>query len=133
MRQECDENDEAPPASPDRAHTPTMGFSYDYTTDDPPDVQRIVDEPMQSSPYPDPPTLSARSGPTLMPPRPRSSSVPPTSQTIQRMAIQYLPVTETVSPPKSPVRAPAVDPQIVLHLRNPEEAVVMASGAHHRW
>ena len=137
MRQECDENEEVPPTSPERAHTPTIGFSYDYTTDAPPDVQHIVDEPMHSTPYPDPPMLSARSGPALLPPRPRSSSVPPTSQTIKRMAICYMPVTETVTPPISPARAPAVDPQTdpdpLLRLRSQEEAVVVASGAPRRW
>ena len=58
MRQKCDENDEVPPTSPERARA---HFSYDYTTDTPPDIRRIVDEPMHSSPYPDPPMLSAHS------------------------------------------------------------------------
>ena len=66
---------------------------------------------MHSTPHPDPTTLSARSGPTLLPPRPCSSSVPPTSKTIKRMAIRYMPVTETVTPPISSVRAHADDPQ----------------------
>ena len=42
----------------------------------------------------DPPTLSARSGPTFL--------VPPTTKTVQRMAIRYMPVTEAVTPPISP-------------------------------
>ena len=37
------------------------------------------------------------------------------------MAIRYLPVTETVSPPKSPVRAPTVDPQIVPETPSPQK------------
>ena len=111
MRQEIDDSDEVPPTSPERAHTPTGGFEYDYATDAPPDIQHMVDAPMHSTPYPDPPTLSARSGPTLLPPRPRSSSVPTTPKTIKRMALRYMPVTETVSPPISPPRAPTMDPQ----------------------
>ena len=111
MRQYIEDSDEVPPTSPERAQTPTIGFDYDYATDAPPDIQRVVDAPMHSTPYPDPPTLSARSGPTLLPPRPRSSSVPPTSKTVKRMAIRYMPVTEAVTPPISPARAPAMDPQ----------------------
>ena len=74
-------------------------------------IQRVVDAPMHSTPYPDPPTLSARSGPTLLPPRPCSSSVPTTPKTIKRMALRYMPITETVSPPILPPRAPTMDPQ----------------------
>ena len=111
MRQECEESDEVPPTSPERARTPTIGFAYDYATDAPPDIQRVVDAPMHSTPHPDPPTLSAHPGPTLLPPRPRSSSVPPTSKTIKHMAIRYMPVTETATPPISPARAQAADPQ----------------------
>ena len=111
MRQEIEDSDEVPPTSPERALTPTIGFEYDYATDAPPDIQRVVDAPRHSTPYPDPPTLSARPGPVLLPPRQRSLSVPPTPKTVKRMAICYMPVTETVTPPISPVRAPAMDPQ----------------------
>ena len=61
---------------------------------------------------PDPPTLSARSGPTLQPPRPRASSVPPTPQPVKRRALRYQPVTEKVTPPLSPARAHAVERQV---------------------
>ena len=108
MRQEVEDSDELPPTSPERALTPTIGFEYDYATDTPPDIQRVVDAPMHSTPYPDPPTLSARPGPILLPPRPRSTSAPPTPKTIKRMAIRYMPVTETVTPPISPARIPAM-------------------------
>ena len=47
----------------------------------------------------------------MLPPRPRSSSVPPTPKTVKRMAIRYMPETETVTPPISPARAPTMDPQ----------------------
>ena len=75
------------------------------------DIQRVDDAPMHSTPYPDPPTLSARPGPVLLPPRPRSTSVPPMSITVQRMVKRYMPVTETVTPPISPARASTKDPQ----------------------
>ena len=110
MRQEIEDSDEVLPTSPERALTPTIGFEYDYATDAPPDIQRVVDAPMHSTPYPDLPTLSARPGPVLLPPRPRSTSAPPTPKTIKCMAIRYMPVTETVTPPISPARAPAMDP-----------------------
>ena len=79
--------------------------------DAPPDIQRVTDTPRHSTPYPDPPTLSARRGPALQPPRPRASSVPPTPKPAKRMALRYLPVTEAVTPPISPARAHAVDTQ----------------------
>ena len=87
-------------------------FSYDYAMDAPPDIQRIPDMPRHSTPYPDPPMLSARPGPALQPPRPRASSVPPTPNPAKRMALLYQPVTETVTPPISPARVHAVDRQM---------------------
>ena len=63
MRQDMNDSEEVPPQSPERALTPTIGFSYDYAMDAPPDIQRIPDMPRHSTPYPDPPTLSARPGP----------------------------------------------------------------------
>ena len=77
--------DEAP-MSPERAPTPTIGFSYDYMTDEPLVIQRIAEAPMHSSPYQDPPKLRAHAVPTLLAPRPRSTSVPPTPTTVSRMA-----------------------------------------------
>ena len=50
--EDTDEKWEPPPASPERASTPTMVFSYDYATDEPPDIQRVEETPMHSSPYP---------------------------------------------------------------------------------
>ena len=43
MRQEIEDSDEVPPTSPESARTPTIGFEYDYATDAPPDIQRLVD------------------------------------------------------------------------------------------
>ena len=79
MRQEIEDSDEVPPTSPERALTATIGFEYDYATDAPPDIQRLVDAPMHSTPYPDPPTLSERPGLVLLPPRPCSTSARPAS------------------------------------------------------
>ena len=92
------------PMSPEREPTLTIGFSYDYTTDEPSAIQRIAEAPMHSSPHPDPPKLRARAGPALLAPRPRSMSVPPTPTTVKRMAKCYMPVTEDVTPPISPAR-----------------------------
>ena len=39
------------PMSPERASTPTIGFSYDYTTDEPPTIQRIGEAPTHASPH----------------------------------------------------------------------------------
>ena len=97
MRQEVKTSDNVSPTSPERAWTPTIGFEYDYATGAPPDIERIVDTPRHSTPFPDPPMLSARPGPVLPAPRLRSISVPPTSKTIKCMAKRYMPVTETVT------------------------------------
>ena len=91
MRNDMEEGEAVPPQSPERALTPTMGFSYDYTMDAPPDIQRITDTPRHSTPFPDPPTLSARPRPASQPPHPRASSVPPTPKPAKRMAIRYQP------------------------------------------
>ena len=109
MHNDMDNSDEVPPPSPECALTPTLGFSYYYAMDAPPDIQRIPDMPRHYTPYPDPPTPSAQPGPVLQPPRPRASSVPPTPKPAKRMALRYQPVTETVTPPISPARAHAVD------------------------
>ena len=68
MRNDMEDNDTAPPQSPVRAPTPTIGFSYDYTMDEPPVIQRITDRPRHSTPHPDPPTLSARPRPVSQAP-----------------------------------------------------------------
>ena len=101
---------DAAPMSPERAPTPTIGFAYDYTTDEPPAMQRIEEAPMHSSPHPDPPKLCARAGPALLALRQCSTSVPPTPTTMKRMAMRYMPVTEDVTPPISPGRVIETDP-----------------------
>ena len=98
------------PMSPARALTPTIRFSYDYTTEEPPTIQRIGEAPAHSIPHPDPPQLRARPGPALHAPPPRSTSVPPTHTMVKRPATRYLPVTENVTPTVSPARVAETDP-----------------------
>ena len=109
MRNDMEEDEQVPPPSPERALTPTIGWDYDYTRDEPPVVQRITETQRQSTPRPDPPTLSSCPGSALQPPRPRASSVPPTPKPAKRMALHYLPVTEEITPPITPPRAQALE------------------------
>ena len=117
------------PMSPERSPAPTIGFSYDYMTDEPPAIQRIAEAPTHSSPYQDPPKLRARAVPALLAPRPRSTSVPPTPTTVARMAKRYMPVTEEVTLPISPARVETV-PATPSPVYRPGRGRGMASGAH---
>ena len=111
MRQDMEtkvDNWDDTPMSPEHSPAPTIGFSYDYMTDEPPAIQRIAEAPTHSSPYHDRPKLCARAVPALLAPRPRSTSVPPTPTTVSRMAKRYMPVTEEVTPPISPARVETV-------------------------
>ena len=47
-----DDKREPPPTSPNHARTPTLGFSYDYATDAPPDIQRIKKTTNEFQPLP---------------------------------------------------------------------------------
>ena len=109
MRNDMEEDETVPPQSPERALTPTIGFDYDYTMDEPPAIQRITETPRHSTPHPEPPTLSARPRPASQLPRPRASSVPHTPNPAKRMAVRYQPVAEEVTPPITPPRAHAVE------------------------
>ena len=120
MRQDMDtaiDTQEDTSMSPERAPAPILGFSYDYTTDEPPTIQRIAEAPMHSSPYQEPPKLRARAVPALVARRPRSTSVPPIPTTVAKMAKRCMPVTEEVTPPISPARAdaPSATPSLVQH------------------
>ena len=110
MRQDMEtaiDTQEDTPMSPERAPAPVLGFTYDYTRDEPPSIQRIAEAPMHSSPYQEPPKLCARAVPGLLAPRSRSTSVPPIPMTVANMAQRYMPVTEKVTPPIYPARAEA--------------------------
>ena len=95
------------PMSPDCAPDPIIGFSYDYTSDAPPTIQGIAEPPTHSSPYKEAPKLRARAVPASLAPRRRSTSVPPASTTVAKMAKHYMPSTEEVTPPISPACAEA--------------------------
>ena len=100
----------------ERAPDPSMGFSYDCMTDEPPTIQRIAETPRHSSPYQEQPKLRALAVPALLAARPCSTSVPPISTTVAKMAKRYMPATEEVTPPTSPARAeaPSATPSPVL-------------------
>ena len=91
----------------ERALTPTIRWDFDYTRDEPPVVQRLAEEPRHSTPRADPKTPSERPRPALELPRPRASLAPPSSHPAKRMALNYLPVTEEITPPITPPRAQA--------------------------
>ena len=106
-----------PPPSPERAPPNTIHWDFDYMRDEPPTVQRLSEEPQQhSTPRADPRTPTVRPRPALELPRPRASSAPPASHPAKRVALQYLPVTEEVTPPITPPRAQArtPDPEIIV-------------------
>ena len=119
MRNDMEEDETAPPQSPERALTPTIGFDYDYTMDEPPAIRRITETPRHSTPNPEPPTLSARPRPASQLPRPRASSVPPTPNPTKRKAVRYQPVTEELTPPVTPPRAYAVEQNVVQDTPSP--------------
>ena len=95
------------PMSPERSPEPSIGFSYDYQTDSPPTIQRIAEAPIHSSRYQEAPKLCAHAVPALRAPRPCSTSVPPVSATVAKMAKRYMPATDDVTPPISPAASPA--------------------------
>ena len=100
-----------PPPPPVRAPPKTLRWDFDYTTDEPPNVQCMPEEPRHSTPRADPKTPSERLRPALELPRPRASSAPPKSHPAKRTALQYLPVTEEITPPITPPRAQAKTPE----------------------
>ena len=94
-----------PPPPPESAPPKTIRWDYDYIRDEPPTVQRVTEEPQQhSTPRADPRTPSIRPRPALELPRPRASSAPAASHPAKRLALQYLPVTEEITPPITPPR-----------------------------
>ena len=94
-----------PPPPPERAPPKTIRWDYDYIRDEPPTVQRLTEKPQQhSTPRADPRSPRVRPRPALELPRPRASSVPPASHPAKRVALQYLPVTEEITPPITPPR-----------------------------
>ena len=95
-----------PPPPSECAPPKTIRWDYDYIRDEPPTVQRLTDEPQEhSTPRADTRTPIIRPRPALELPRPRASSAPPATHPAKRVALQYLPVTEEITPPITPPRA----------------------------
>ena len=105
IRSDVENNEPEPAPTTERAPTPMIRWDFDYVRDEPPVVQRIAEEPRHSTPRADPKTPSESPRPALELPRPRASSAPPTSHPAKRMALNYLPVTEEITPPITPPRA----------------------------
>ena len=119
IRSDVEKNEQDQPPPPERALTPTIRWDYDYTIDEPPAVHRIAETPRHSTPRPDPNTPSACPRPAMELPRPRASSAPPSTNPAKRMALRYHPVTEEVTPPKTPPRAQAMEENIVPETPSP--------------
>ena len=101
-----------PPPPPERAPPKTISWDFDFVRDEPPPVKRLTEDPQQTStPRADPRTHSVCPRPALELPRPRASSAPPMSHPAKRVALQYLPVTEEITPPITPPRAQDKTPE----------------------
>ena len=108
------ETSELNKAPPPRARAPpqTVRWDFDFVRDEPPPVRRLAEDPVQtSSPRAVPISHTIRPRPALELPRPRSSSAPPASHPAKRVALQYLPITEEVTPPVTPPRAQDKTPE----------------------
>ena len=107
------ETSELNKAPPPRAHAPpqTVRWDFDFVRDEPPPVKRVQESPMETStPRAEPRTQNIRLRPALELPRPRASSAPPASHPAKRVALQYSPVTEEITPPVTPPRAQDITP-----------------------
>ena len=101
-------------APPPRARAPpqTIRWDFDFVRDEPPPVKRLTEDPVQTStPRAEPRSHNIRPRPALELPRPRASSAPPASHPAKRVALQYLPVTEEITPPVTPPRAQDKTPE----------------------
>ena len=107
IRSDIDTSEPEPTPTHERAPSPTMRWDYDYIRDEPPVVQRITEEQRHSTPRAARNTPIERPRPALELPRPRAASAPPTSHPAKRMALNYTPVTEAITPPVTPPRAQA--------------------------
>ena len=99
---------------PPRARAPpqTIRWDFDFVRDEPPPVRRLTEDPVQTStPRAEPRSHNTCPKPALELPRPRASSAPPASHPAKRAALQYLPVTEEVTPPVTPPRAQDKTPE----------------------
>ena len=102
------EMDELNKAPPPRARAPpqTIRWDFDFLRDEPPPVKRLTEDPVQTStPRAETRSQNLRPKPALELPRPRASSAPPASHPAKRVALQYLPTMEEITPPVTPPRA----------------------------
>ena len=116
MRSDLETNElQKPPSMPVRAPQTTMCWDFDYVRDEPPTVQRVQNEPQpHSTPRAEPRTTHPRLRPAIAPPRPRALSAPPSAHPAKKLAVQYMPPTEEITPPTTPPRA---------DIRTPEKAI----------
>ena len=108
------ETSELNKSPPPRARAPpqTIRWDFDFVRDEPPPVRRLTEDPAQTStPRAEARSQNIRPKPALELPRPRASSAPPASHPAKRVALQYLPVTEEVTPPVTPPLAQDKTPE----------------------
>ena len=107
-----------------RAPAQTVRWDFDFVRDEPPPVRRVQESPMETStPRAESRTQNLRPRPALELPRPRASSAPPAAHPAKRVALQYSPVKEDITPPVTPPRAqditPEQDPDVVPDTPSP--------------
>ena len=124
MRSDLETNElQKPPSMPVRAPQTTMNWDFDYVRDEPPTVQRIQNEPQpHSTPRAEPRTTHPRLRPAIAPPRQRAQSAPPSAHPAKKLAVQYMPTTEEITPPTTPPRADIRTPPRAA-IRTPEKAM----------
>ena len=108
------ETSELNQAPPPRARGPpqTVRWDFDFVRDEPPPVRRLAADTAQTStPRAESSSHTSRPRPALELPRPRASSAPPASHPAKRVTLQYLPVTEEITPPVTPPRAKDITPE----------------------
>ena len=113
------ETDELNKSPPPRARAPpqTIRWDFDFVRDEPPPVKRLTQDPVQTStPRTDTRSQTSRLRPALELPRPRAASAPPVSHPAKRVARQYMPTTEEITPPVTPPRAQDKTPEPELNV-----------------
>ena len=107
MRSDLETNElQKPPAMPVRAPQTTMNWDFDTIRDDPPPIPRApIERQPHSTPRAEPRTTHPRLRQAIAPPRPRAISAPPSAHPAKKLAVQYMPTTEDITPPATPPRA----------------------------
>ena len=124
MRSDLETNElQKPPSMPVRAPQTTMNWDFDHIRDEPPPVQRApIERQPHSTPRAEPRTTHPRLRPAIAPPRPRALSAPPSAHPAKKLAVQYMPTTEDITPPATPPRADIRTPPRA-DIRTPEKAI----------